>query len=201
MSCQSIFHVQSCREFASNQLGDLISHLLILTDRPFHRSPLHPPSLIHRGAGSPTLLIVGSAPHQRVNINVTIVDFWIFDMSNLVGHTNSYVDPDGTPPHPPEVNDDEQLPRPSGASVPAADAASRRHEHPRLVKRPLGVSRLTSASNAPPARRRSDKRQKTAEAREDLCCFCLPAALCSSRNCSCAKAGRPCQCCDPGKCG
>jgi hypothetical protein len=74
--------------------------------------------------GSPTPLIVGLAPHQRVNINVTIVDFWVFDMSNLVGRTNSYIDPDGTPPHPPEVNDDERLPRPSGASVPAADAAS-----------------------------------------------------------------------------
>ncbi len=99
-----------------------------------------------------------------MNINVTIVNFWVFDMLNLVGHTNSYVDLDGTPPHPPEVNDDERLPRPSGASVLAADAASRRLEHPRLVKRPLGVSRLTSALNAPPARRRSNKRQKTAEA-------------------------------------
>ncbi len=136
-----------------------------------------------------------------MKINVTIVDFWVFDMSNLVGRTNSYVDPDGTPPHPPEVNDDERLPRLSGTSVPAADAASRHLEHPRLIKRPLGVSCSTSASNAPPARRRSDKRQKTAEARKDLFCFCSPAALCSSCNCSCAKAGRPCQCSDPGTCG
>ncbi len=60
-------------------------------------------------------------------------------MSNLVGHTNSYIDPDGTPPHPPEIFDNEWLPQPSSASVQAADAASCCHEHPHLVKRPLGV--------------------------------------------------------------
>jgi hypothetical protein len=121
-------------------------------------------------------------------------------MSNLVGRTNSYASPDGPPQHPPEVIDDERLPLPSGAPGPAADAASCRQEHTLLAKRMLGASRSLSALSAPPERRRNNKRQKTTKAREDLCCFCSIAASCSSRNCLCAKAGRPCQCCDPGTC-
>jgi hypothetical protein len=121
-------------------------------------------------------------------------------MSNLVGCTNSYIAPDGPPQHPLEVNDDEWLPLPSGAPGPAADAASCHHEHTCLAKRTHGVNHSSSATSAPSERRRHDKRQKTHEAREDLCCFCLIAASCSSCNCPCAKAGRPCQRSDPGEC-
>jgi hypothetical protein len=75
------------------------------------------------------LLIVGSALHQRLDFNVTIVIFLGFDMSNLVGRTNSYVVLDCTPQHPPKVIDNERLPLPSGASGPAADAVGCRQEH------------------------------------------------------------------------
>jgi hypothetical protein len=122
-------------------------------------------------------------------------------MLNLVVRTNSYVAPDGPPQHPLEVIDDEGLRLPSSAPGPAADVASRCQEHTILAKRTLGVSHSSSASSAPPERHRNNKRQKTTKARKDLCCFCLIAASCSSRNCLCAKAGRPCQCCDPGTYG
>ncbi len=54
---------------------------------------------------------------------------------------------------------------------------------------------------APPKREGGSKHQKTAMTRQDLCCFRAVGATCSSRNCSCAKAGQPCRCCDPGECG
>lgn len=81
-------------------------------------------------------------------------------MWNLVGCTNSYVDPDGTPPHPPEANDNERLLQPCAAN---AATASRRQEHTLHVKRTLGDSRSTSVSKAPPVRRRFDKLQTTAD--------------------------------------
>jgi hypothetical protein len=62
------------------------------------------------------------------------------------------------------------------------------------------VSRSLPASSTLPERRRNNKRHKTNKAREDLCCFCLIAASCSSRNSPSAKAGWPCQCCNPGMC-
>ena len=104
-------------------------------------------------------------------------------------------------PSPSENNNDERLPpRPvaHGAAV-AGDAASTR-EHTLLMKRTLGVSHSSSATGAPPVRRGNGKRQKTAAAREDLCCFCSISSSCTSRNCPCAKAGRPCHSCDPGEC-
>jgi hypothetical protein len=110
--------------------------------------------------------------------------------------TSSY----GTPSPSKNDNDEWLPPRPvaHGAAV-AADAASPR-EHTFLVKRTLGVSHSSSATSAPPVRRRNGKRQKTAAAREDLCCFCSVTGSCTSRNCPCAKAGRPCHSCDPGEC-
>jgi hypothetical protein len=126
--------------------------------------------------------------------------FWGFDISNLVLRTNSYVAPDGPLQYPLEVIDNERLPLLSGASGRAAVAVGRCQEHTLFVKRVLGVNRSSSALSAPPKRRRNDKRQKTSKAREDLCCFCLIAASCPLRNCPCAKAERPCQCCDPGRC-
>jgi hypothetical protein len=62
------------------------------------------------------------------------------------------------------------------------------------------VNRSLSATSAPSKRRRHDKQQKMHEACEDLCCFCLIATSCSSRNCLCAKAGWPCRHCNPGEC-
>jgi hypothetical protein len=81
----------------------------------------------------------------------------------------------------------------------AADTASPR-EHTLLVKRTLGVSHSSSATGAPPVRRGNGKRQKTAAARKDLCCFCSISSSCTSRNCPCAKAGRPYRSCDLGEC-
>ena len=98
-------------------------------------------------------------------------------------------------------SDDERLPLPPSAPGPATDVASRRQQHTIGVVRTLDDSCSPSASTATLSRSRNDKRQKTAEAREDLCCFCSQLASCSSRTCSCAKAGRPCRCCDPGTCG
>jgi hypothetical protein len=114
-------------------------------------------------------------------------------MSNLVGRTNSYIAPDGSPQYPPEVIDNERLPLPSGAPGLGADAASRRQKYTLLVKRTLGVSRSSSASSTAPERCRNDKRQKTSKAHKDLCWLCLIAASCSLRNYPCAKAGQPCQ--------
>jgi len=65
----------------------------------------------------------------------------------------------------------------------------------------LRVSHSSSATSAPPARRGNGKRQKTTAAHEDLCCFCSVTGSCTSRNCPCAKAGRPCHSCNPGECG
>ena len=149
--------------------------------------------------GFPTLLIVGSALHQRLNLDVTIVIFGFFDMSDLVGGTDSHVDSDESTTTSTDF-DHERLP-PPGAPGPVADAASRHQEHTIFAKRTLGVSQSPSASTATPSGRRHDKRQKTTAAREDLCCFCSPLATCSPRSCSCAKAGRPCRCCEPGNCG
>jgi hypothetical protein len=145
------------------------------------------------------LLIVGSA-HHSILFSMSPSSFLGVDMSNLVGCTNSYAAPDGPPQHKPEVIDDERLPLPSGAPGPSADAASRGQEHTLLAKRMLSVSQSLSASGAPPERRRNNKRQKTTKACEDLCCFCLIAASRSSHNCPCAKAGRPCQCCNSRTC-
>ncbi len=61
--------------------------------------------------------------YQHFDFNVTIIIFLGFDMSNLVGCTNSYIAPDGPPQHPPEFIDDEWLLMPFGALGPAADAA------------------------------------------------------------------------------
>ena len=122
-----------------------------------------------------------------------------FDMSNLIGCTDSYIAPDGPPQHPPEANDDEWLPLPSGAPRPAADAASCRHEHTCFAKSTHGVNCSLSATSAPSKKHRHDKRQKVHEACNDLCCFCLIATSCSSRNCPCAKAGRPCRFCNFGE--
>ena len=114
-----------------------------------------------------------------------------------VGRTSSYGTPTSTNEH------DERLPPRHGALRPivATDAASRRQEHTLLSTRTPGVSRSPSAAFANPSRRRNDKRPKISEARVDLCCFCSHVGSCSPRTCSCAKAGRPCQCCDPGECG
>jgi hypothetical protein len=120
-------------------------------------------------------------------------------MSDLVGGTDSHVDSDESTTTSTDF-DHERLP-PPGAPGPVADAASRHQEHTIFAKRTLGVSRSPSASTATPSGRRHDKRQKTTAAREDLCCFCSPLATCSPRSCSCAKAGRPCRCCEPGNCG
>jgi hypothetical protein len=150
-------------------------------------------------------LIVTSLPHQILILtspSSLLGGFGINPMSSPtpepVARTSSY----GTP-SPSKSNNDERLPpRPvaHGAAV-AADAASPR-EHTLLVKRTLGVSHSSSATSAPPVRRGNGKRQKTVATREDLCCFCSVTGSCTSRNCSCAKAGRPCHChsCDPGEC-
>ena len=113
-----------------------------------------------------------------------------------VAHTSSY----GTPSPSKNSNDERLPPRPvaHGAAV-AADAACPR-EHTLLTKRTLGVSHSSSATGAQPVRRRNGKRQETAAAREDLCCFCSATSSCTSRNCPCAKAERPCHSCYPGKC-
>ena len=118
-----------------------------------------------------------------------------FIMSNPVGHTNSYIDQDGPPP---PDHDDEWLLLPSGPSGPAKDAASCCHAHS-LASRTPGVRRSSSPSSAPPAKRMNGKRQKTSDAREDLCCFCSTTSSCTSRNCSCAMAGRPCHVVTPGR--
>jgi len=113
-----------------------------------------------------------------------------------VARTRFYVTPS-----PSEDNNDERLPpRPvaHGAAI-AADAASPR-EHTLLVKRTLRVSHSSSATIAPSARRGNGKHQKMTAAREDLCCFCSVTGSCTSRNCPCAKAGRPCHSCNPGQC-
>jgi len=109
-----------------------------------------------------------------------------------VAHTSSY----GTPSPSENINDERLPPRPvaHGTAV-AADAASPQ-EHTLLVKRTLGVSHSSSGRGAPPVRWGNGKRQKTAAAREDLCCFCSIYSSCTSRNCPCAKAGRPCHSCD-----
>ena len=73
-------------------------------------------------------------------------------------------------------SDDERLPLPPSAPGLATDAASRRQQHTIGAVRTLDDSRSPSASTATPSRSRNDKRQKTAEAREDLCCFCSPLA-------------------------
>ena len=114
-----------------------------------------------------------------------------------MGGTSSY----GTPPS--QNERDERLPPRHGALRPVVttDAASRRQEHTLLTSRTLDVSRSPSAAFATPSGRRNDKRPKISEAREDLCCFCSHVGSCSPRTCSCAKAGRPCRCCDPGDCG
>ncbi len=74
-----------------------------------------------------------------------------FDMSNLVGRTNSYVATDDSPQHLPEVVHNEQLLLLSNAPGPAADAFSRRQELTTLFKRTLGVSHSSSTSSAPPS--------------------------------------------------
>jgi hypothetical protein len=107
--------------------------------------------------GVPILLIDGSAFHQRLIFNVTIVIFLGFDMSNLVVCTDSFVALDGPPQHPPEVFDNERLPLPSGAPGTAVDAASCRHEHTRLLKRTLSVNRSSSVPSAPSERCRHNK--------------------------------------------
>ncbi len=113
-----------------------------------------------------------------------------------VSRTSSY----STPSPSENINDERLPPRPvaHGAAV-AADAACPQ-EHTLLVKCTLGASHSSSATGAPPVRRGNGKRQKTAAARKDLCCFCLVTSSCTSRNCPCAKAGRPCHSCDPGEC-
>jgi hypothetical protein len=164
--------------------------------------PSTTPLLIYWQVGVPILLIVGSALHQHLNFNVTIVIFSGLDISNLIGCTNSYVDPDGPPQHlelEKEVIDNERLP-PSGAPGPTADTAGHRQEHTLVAKRMLGASCSLFALSAPSKRRRHGKQQKMHRVCEDLCCFCLIAATCSLHNCPCAKAGRPCRCCDPGVC-
>ena len=145
-------------------------------------------------------MIVTSSPHQCLILMSPSSFFAGFGINHMssptpepVARTSSY----GTP----SEDDDERLPpRPvaHGAAV-AADAASPQ-EHTLLVKRTLRVSHSSSATSAPPARRGNGKRQKTTAAREDLCCFCLVAGSCTSRNCPCTKAGRPCLSCDPGEC-
>jgi hypothetical protein len=123
-----------------------------------------------------------------------------------VGGTSSYGTPEDlfTQESSSEIDFDEWLPPRHGApcTAVAADAASRRPpEATLLVKQTIRVSHSSSVTIAPPAREGGSKRQKTAMARQDLCCFCAVGATCSSRNCSCAKAGRPCQSCNPGECG
>ena len=110
-----------------------------------------------------------------------------------VARTSSY----GTPS---KDNDERQPPRlvAHGAAV-AADTASPQ-EHTLLVKHMLRISHSSSVTSEPPARCGNGKRQKTTAAREDLFCFCLVTGSCTSRNCPCAKAGRPCHSCDPGEC-
>ena len=117
-------------------------------------------------------------------------------MRELVGGTSSYGTPTSTNEH------NERLPPRHGALRPAVatGAASCRQEHTVLTTGTLGVRRLPSATTATPSRCRNDKRPKISEAREDLCCFCSHAGSCSPHTFSCAKAGRPCQCCDPGDC-
>jgi hypothetical protein len=113
-----------------------------------------------------------------------------------VARTSSY----GTP-SPSENSNDERLPpRPVAHGTAVASDAASPQEHTLHVKRTLGVSHSSSATSAPPVRCGNGKRQKTAAAREDLCCFCLVTGSCTSRNCPCAKAERPCHSCYPGKC-
>ena len=147
-------------------------------------------------------MIVTSSPHQRLILtspSSLLGGFGINPMSSHtpepVARTSSY----GTP-SPSENNNDERLP-PRPVAHGAADAASPR-EHTLLVKRTLCVSHSSSATSAPLVRRGNGKCQKTAAAREDLCCFCSVTGSCTSRKCPCAKAGRPCHChsCDPGEC-
>jgi hypothetical protein len=118
-------------------------------------------------------------------------------MRELVGGTSSYGTPTSTNEH------DERLPLQHGAlrSAVATDAASRHQEHTVLPTGTLGVCRSPSATIATPSRRRNNKRPKISEACKDLCCFCSHVGSCSPCTCSSAKAGRPCQCCDPGDCG
>ena len=123
-----------------------------------------------------------------------------------VGGTSSYGTPEdhSTQEWSSEIDFDERPPPRHGApcTAVAADAASRRPSEPTLlVKRPIRVSHSSSVTIAPPAREGGSKRRKTEVAQQDLCCFCAVGATCSSRNCSCAKAGRPCRSCDPGECG
>ena len=113
-----------------------------------------------------------------------------------VARTSSYCTPS-----PSEDNNDERLlPRPvaHGAAI-TANATSPR-EHTLLVKCTLRVSHSLSATSAPPPRRGNGKCQKRMAAREDLCCFCLVTGSCTSCNCPCTKAGRPCHSCNPGEC-
>jgi hypothetical protein len=119
--------------------------------------PFTTPLLIHWQVGISILLIVGSVLLQHLIFNVTIVIFLGFDMSNLVGRTDTYVALDGPSQHPPEVFDNEWLPLPSGARGLAANAASRCHEHTHLVKKTLGVNRSLSVLSAPSKRRRHNK--------------------------------------------
>ena len=99
------------------------------------------------------------------------------------------------------TNDERPPPRPVAPSTGAStEAASHRQHTTPSSKRTHDASHSSSATRAPPVRCGTGKRQKTTEAREDLCCFCSVTSTCTSRNCPCAKAGRPCHSCDPGEC-
>jgi hypothetical protein len=123
-----------------------------------------------------------------------------------VGGTSSYGTPEDffTQESSSEFNFYEWLPPRHGAPFTpvAMDAASRRPSKATLlVKQPICISQSLSVTIATPAKGGGRKRRKTEVVRQGLCCFCVVGATCSSRNCSCAKAGRPCQSCDLGECG
>jgi hypothetical protein len=171
---------------------------------------LHPE--IRQDISHDGLRIVSSAPftehiHDQLNHQWVMSEFRLritmpSPTQESVGGTSSYGTPEDlfTQESSSEIIFDERPPHQHGAPCTAVttDAASRRPSKATLlVKRLVHVSHSLSVTIAPPAREGGSNCQKTALARQDLCCFCAVGATCSSCNCSCAKAGRPCQSCDP----